>query len=298
MRKLIWVGILTPLAVLTFMNSACGGYSGWPGKGTDGGDAKIVEEVSVSSADPLESGLWTYYAQYDKTGTKNTIKSCSTYRDGTAPFGVFTSDGNLQQHFNDHVGVKAASAYDTNGNGTILFGEDYAISDGFCPVFGLTGDPDSSDGFSAYCDKAHWEVLVASDFFEESKQTQPGSRFSNVNPPTDFSPVSLGRILASSAPTPDGAGAAITITGLSIGANSTTLTAPVGISAYGLGHAIAVDANQAGLKEAAAWLANQFSSMPNGTTSVGVQFNGGATINFKVAAGPIAAVPLRTYASR
>jgi hypothetical protein len=110
MRKLIWVGILTPLAVFCFMNAACGGYSGWPGKGTDSGDAKVVEELSVQSTNPLENGLWTYYVNYDKTGTKNAMKSCSTYRDGTAPYGVFTSDGNLQQHFNDHVGVKVATA--------------------------------------------------------------------------------------------------------------------------------------------------------------------------------------------
>lgn len=298
MRKLIWVGILTPLAVLTFMNSACGGYSGWPGKGTDGGDAKIVQEVSVQSADPLESGLWTYYANYDKTGTKNIIKSCSTYRDGTAPFGVFTSDGNLQQHFNDHVGVNVASAYDTNGDGTILFGSDYAINDGFCPANFGTGDPDTSDGFSAQCGKGHWEVLVASDFFEESKQTQPGSRYSNVNPPTDFSPVVLGRVLASGAPTPDGAGVALSISGVTANGLVQNLSAPVTVSAYGVGHALAVDANQAGMKEAAAWLADQLASMPNGPASVGVVFSGGTTVNFKVAGGPIAAAALRSYATR
>lgn len=299
MRKIIWVGILSPLAVLCFMNSACGGYSGWPGKSTSGTDAKITQEVSVQSADPLESGLWTYYASYDKTGTKNQIKSCSTYRDGTAPFGVFTSDGNLQQHFNDHVGVLVASAYDTNNNGTILFGEDYAIQDGFCPANFGTGDPDASDGFSAYCDKGHWEVLVASSFTEETKQTQPGSKFSNVNPPTDFGPIQVGAVLASSAPTPDGAGAAITVSSLSVNGASHSLSSPVTISAFGMGRAIAVDATQPGFKEAASWLADQFQSMPNGATSVTVGVNGGAaSLNFSVATGPIAAQALRAFASR
>ena len=101
MRKLVWLGILTPLAVLCFMNSACGGYLGWSGKSTNG-DAKLAEEVSVSSANPLESGLWTFYVNYNDISGPG-MKTVSTFRDGTAPFAVFTSDGNLQQHFNDHV---------------------------------------------------------------------------------------------------------------------------------------------------------------------------------------------------
>ena len=136
------------------MNSACGGYLGWPGKSTNG-DAKIAEEVSVSSSNPLESGLWTFYVNYNDISGPG-MKTVSTFRDGTAPFGQFTSDGLLQQHFNDHVGVLAASANDRDGDGGICwagcpFGSDYTIPDGFCPAEFGTGDADSSDGFSAYC---------------------------------------------------------------------------------------------------------------------------------------------------
>src|SRR5213593_1400957 len=108
MRKLIWLGILTPLAVFCFMNSACGGYLGWAGKSTKG-DAKLTEEVSVSSSNPLVSGLWTFEFNYNDISGPG-MKTVSTLRDGTAPFAGFTSDGNLQQHLNDHVGVLAASA--------------------------------------------------------------------------------------------------------------------------------------------------------------------------------------------
>src|SRR5438477_468897 len=122
MRKLIWVGILTPLAVLCFMNSACGGYSGWPGKSTEGTDAKLAgDELSVSGGTgpfALENGLWTFYVNYNNVGGQN-VKEVSTYRDSTAPFGVFTSDGNGQQYFNDHVGVKVTAAVDTNGDGRV-----------------------------------------------------------------------------------------------------------------------------------------------------------------------------------
>src|SRR5437867_12537485 len=108
MRKLIWLGILTPLVVLCLMNSACGGYAGWPGLSTAGSDSKITFEVSTSGfPDPGENGLWTFYTSYNNVGGQR-VKSVSTYRDGTAPFAVFTSDGNLQQHFNDHVGTLVA----------------------------------------------------------------------------------------------------------------------------------------------------------------------------------------------
>src|SRR5687767_10913332 len=147
MKKFLFLGVLTSLTVFLCMNSACGGYQGWPGKTTEGTDAKLTIEVSVSSAEERESGLWTFYVSYDNTGGPN-MREISTYRDGTAPFGVFTSDGNAQQHFNDHVGVKVAAAVDRNGDGRISFVvPDYAIADAFCPDFGLFADPSRSDGW-------------------------------------------------------------------------------------------------------------------------------------------------------
>src|SRR6516165_756742 len=68
-RKFIWVGIVLGLIPL-YMGSACGGYIGWPGHSTSGGDAKITEEVSVSGA-PLETGLWTFYVNYNNIGQQN-----------------------------------------------------------------------------------------------------------------------------------------------------------------------------------------------------------------------------------
>src|SRR5260370_41908273 len=116
-RKLIWTVIVLGL-IPRYMGEACGGYVGWPGLSTAGTDAKVTEELSVSSTNALESGLWTYYVQYNNIGQQN-MKTVTTYRDGTAPFGLFTSDGNLQQHFDDHVGGLVAAAHDRNGDGTI-----------------------------------------------------------------------------------------------------------------------------------------------------------------------------------
>jgi len=232
------------------MNSACGGYLGWPGKSTNG-DAKIAEEVSVSSSNPLESGLWTFYVNYNDISGPG-MKTVSTFRDGTAPFGQFTSDGLLQQHFNDHVGVLAASANDRDGDGGICwagcpFGSDYTIPDGFCPAEFGTGDADSSDGFSAYCNKGNWAVLVATNAFEETKSNVPGSKYSNAQGGgTNFSPITIGQILATSAAIPGGV--AVTLNGLSLANGAShTLTSPATVSAYGLGNALAVDASQAGL---------------------------------------------------
>ena len=301
MRKLVWLGILTPLAVLCFMNSACGGYLGWSGKSTNG-DAKLATEVSVSSANPLESGLWTFYVNYnDITGPG--MKTVSTFRDGTAPFAVFTSDGNLQQHFNDHVGVLAATAYDKDGDGGICwqgcpFGADYSIPDGFCPAEGGTGDTDATDGFSAYCTKANWAVLVATNAFEETKGNVPGSKYSNAQGGgSNFSPITLGQILGSSSAIPGGV--AVTLTGLSLpNGASTTLTTPAGVSAYGFGHALAIDASQAGLKEAASWLASQWAGQPDGTSNVTLSLNGGAASgSINIASGNNAALALQAYAA-
>jgi len=118
-RKFIWAGIILGLIPL-YMGAACGGYIGWPGLSTSGADAKLTEELSISDPGQLDDGLWTYYVQYNNIGQQS-MKMVSTFRDGTAPFGVFTSDGNFQQHFSDHVGVLVASANDKNGDGVICW---------------------------------------------------------------------------------------------------------------------------------------------------------------------------------
>ena len=302
MRKLIWLGILTPLAVLSFMNFACGGYVGWPGKSTNG-DAKGAFEVSVGgSSNTLENGLWTVYVNYNNVGGQR-MKSVSTYRDGTAPFGLFTSDGLLQQHFNDHVGVLAASANDRDGDGTICwvgcpYGADYTIPDGFCPAEFGTGDSDASDGFSAYCTKGNWAVLGATNFGEETKGNVPGSKFSNAQGGgSNFSPITVAQVLATSAAIPGGA--SVTLNGLSLpNGASHTLAAPATVGAYGFGNALAINASQAGLKEAAAWLASQWAGQPDGATNVTLSLNGGAaSFNVSIASGNSAALALQAYAA-
>src|SRR5215469_2978210 len=194
-RKLIWTGIILGLIPL-YMGAACGGYVGWPGLTTAGTDAKVTEELSVSSTNPLENGLFLYYVQYNNIGQQN-MKTVTTYRDGTAPFAVFTSDGNLQQHFDDHVGVLIAAANDRDGDGVIAWqgsgiSGDYTIPNAFCPALGpgLTGSTSSSNGFQAYCDKGLWETIVFEAFFEETKSNAPGSKYSNaLGNGSNFSPV-------------------------------------------------------------------------------------------------------------
>ena len=302
MRKLIWVGIIVGLTPL-FMGSACGGYLGWPGKTTSGSDAKLSIEVSVGAPGTLENGLWTYYVNYnDLTGPG--MKTVTTFRDDTAPFGVFTSDGNLQQHFNDHVGVLVASANDRDGDGGICwqgcpFGADYSLLDAFCPAVGLFADSDSSDGFSAYCNKGVWEVLVASSFTEETKGSAPGSKFSNAaGGGSNFSPIAVGQILASS--TLNGNGVlTTTVSGLSLpNGASHTLTTPISANVYGFGHGIAFNAKQAGLVEAANWLAGQWAGQADGMQAVTLSFNGGAaSAPITIASGNSAAVALQNYAA-
>ena len=302
LRKLIWVGIILGLIPL-YMGSACGGYIGWPGLTTSGSDAKITEEVSVSGL-PLESGLWTFYVNYNNVG-RQSMKTVSTFRDGTAPFGVFTTDGNFQQHFNDHVGVLVASANDRNGDGTICwigcgFGNDYTLPDAFCPAVGGTGSTSSSNGFSAYCNKGLWEVIVANSFFEETKQSVPGSKYSNaLGNGTNFSPITLGKILASSTLNPKTGVLTVTINALSLPSGaSRTLATPISANAYGYGHGIAFNASQAGLIEAANWLASQWAGQPDGAVNVTLSFNSGAASSYiTVASGNTASIVLQNYAA-
>jgi hypothetical protein len=303
MRKLIWLGILTPLAILCLMNSACGGYLGWPGLSTGGGDAKGTIELSVGSSNPLQSGLWTVYVNYNNISGQG-MKTVSTYHDNTAPFAVFTSDGLGQQHFNDHVGVLAATAYDRDGDGRICwigcpFGSDYTIPNAFCQ---LTADSNASDGFSAYCNKSVWSILIATNMGSETKQSVPGSKFSNAQGGgSNFSPITLGQILATSTPIAGSSGGiTVTLNGLSLpNGASHALAAPASVSAFGFGNGLALNADQPGLKDAAAWLASQWTGQPDGFTNVTLSLNGGAASGtISIASGNSAAVALQNYAAQ
>jgi hypothetical protein len=299
MRKLIWLGIVFGLVPL-YMGSACGGYFGWPGLTTSGSDAKIAQEVSVGDPGQLDNGLWTYYASYNNVGGQH-MKSVSTFRDGTAPFGLFTTDGNLEQHFNDHVGVITSSASDANGDGVIDF-NDYNLLDGFCPAVGGTGSTNGSTGFKAYCNKGLWQVLVASSFTEETKATVPGSKFSNaLGNGSNFSPVTVGQVLASSQLIPGNTGGiVVTVNAASLpGGASHTLSVPASANVYGFGHGIAIDATQPGLKDLAGWLASQWAGQPDRTIPVTLSLNGGkAQGTIKLAGGNSASIILNHYAGQ
>ena len=303
MRKLIWTGIILGLIPL-YMGAACGGYVGWPGLTTAGTDAKVTEELSVSSTNPLENGLFLYYVQYNNVGQQN-MKTVTTFKDGTAPFAVFTSDGNLQQHFDDHVGVMIATAYDRDGDGVIAWqgsgiSNDYTISNAFCPAVGGTGSTSSSNGFQAYCNKGLWETIVYTPDFEETKSSAPGSKYSNaLGNGSNFSPVVLGQILASSQLDPKTNALTVTVNGLSLpGGASHTLTTPITFQLFGYWHGIAINANQAGLDEAASWLASQWAGQPDGKMNVSISLNGGAASTYlSIASGNSASIVLNNFAS-
>jgi len=250
MRKLIWTGIILGLIPL-YMGVACGGYIGWPGLSTSGADAKVTEELSVSSTNPLESGLFTYYVQYNNIGQQN-MKTVSTFRDGTAPFGVFTSDGNAQQHFSDHVGVLIASANDRNGDGVICW------------------------------------------------KSSPGSKYSNsLGNGSNFSPTVLGQILATSQLNSSTGALTVTVNGLSLPSGAShTLTTPISFNLFGYYHGIAINANQAGLVEAANWLASQWAGQPDGGMNVTVSLNGGAASTYlTIASGNSASIVMQNFAA-
>ena len=309
LRKFIWVGIVLGLIPL-YMGSACGGYVGWPGLSTSGTDAKITEEISIGgcpSSGPfsLECGLWTFYVNYNNIG-QQAMKSISTFRDGSAPFGVFTSDGNLEQHFNDHVGVLVASANDRNGDGVICWigcpfeAGDYNISNAFCPAVGGTGSTSSSSGFQAYCNKGLWETIVAQTFFEETKSSSAGSKYSNaLGSGSNFSPITVGQILASSTVNAKTGSLTVSINALSLPSGAShTLSTPITANAYGYGHGVAFNASQPGLIEAANWLAGQWAGQPDGAANVTLTFNGGAAKSYiAVSSGNTASIALQNYAA-
>jgi hypothetical protein len=283
------------------MGAACGGYLGWFGQDTSGVDAKINEELSVSSFNPLETGLFTYYTNYnDDIGPGMT--TISTYIDHTAPFSTFTTDGLGTQHFNTHVGTAVAIGYDKDKNGDICwvgcpFGNDYTIPNGFCPSVGGTGSSSASNGFSAYCNKGVWETLIATSSFTETKSKASGTKFSNAKY-GNFSPFNIAQVLATSTPNSSG-GVTTSVSAVSLpNGASHTLTTPISATVLGFGSAIAINADQAGLIEAANWLSQQWASQPDGATNVTLSVNGGAaSLSFSAASGNTASIVLANFAA-
>ena len=301
MRKLIWMGILLGLVPL-YMGSACGGYAGWSGQDTSGVDAKLNEELSVSSNNPLESGLFTYYVNYNDDTVPGMV-TISNYIDHSAPFSTFTTDGLGTQHFNTHVGTAVAIAYDKDKDGIIGWdgsglSNDYTIANGFCPAVGGTGSSASSNGFSAYCNKGLWEVLFGTFAFTETKQKASGTNYTNAKY-GNYTPFGAAKVLASSTPLPSGSGVMTTVNALSLpNGASHTLTTPVTANVYGFASAISVNANQAGLVEAANWLSQQWAGQADGYSNVTVSFNGGAaSMSFKVASGNTASIVMANFAA-
>jgi hypothetical protein len=283
------------------MGAACGGYLGWFGQDTAGGDAKINEELSVSSNNPLESGLFTYYTAYnDDTGPGMT--TIGTYLDHTAPFTTFTTDGLGTQHFNTHVGTAVAIGYDKDKDGAICwvgcpYGSDYTIPNGFCPSVGGTGSSSATNGFSAYCNKGVWETLIATTSFTETKSKASGTKYSNAKY-GNYSPFNIAQVLATSTPNNSGGVTTrVSAVSLSNGA-SHTLTTPISANVLGFGSAIAINANQAGLVELASWLSSQWAGQPDGATDVTLSVNGGAaSLSFKVASGNTASLVMANFAA-
>lgn len=300
MRKLIWTGILLGLIPL-YMGAACGGYQGWFGQDTAGGDAKVTEEVSVSSTNPLENGLFTYYVNYnDDTGPG--MQTISTYVDHTAPFSTFTTDGLGTQHFDSHVGSVIAVGYDKDGDGAIGWegsgiSNDFSILNAFCPAVGGTGSSSSSNGYAAYCKKGLWETIVGSSSDAETKGKPSGTKYSNAKY-GNYSPFNIAQVLATSTPNSTG-GVTTSVSGLSLPSGAShTLTSPVSANVLGFGSAIALNANQAGMVETANWLAQQWAGQPDGSSSVKLSLNGGAaSITFQVPSGNSASIVMANFAA-
>jgi hypothetical protein len=300
MRKLIWTGIILGLIPL-YMGAACGGYLGWFGQDTAGGDAKVNEELSVSSTNPLENGLFTYYVNYnDDTGAG--MQTISTYIDHTAPFSTFTTDGLGTQHFDSHVGSVVAVGYDKDGDGAIGWdgsglSNDFTILNAFCPAVFGTGTSSSSNGFAAYCKKGLWETIVGTSSFTETKGKPSGTKYSNAKY-GNYSPFNIAQVLATSAPNSTG-GVTTSVSALSLpNGASHILTSPVSANVLGFGSAIALNANQAGLVEAANWLAQQWAGQPDGYTNVKLSLNGGAaSMTFQVASGNSASLVMANFAA-
>ena len=300
MRKLIWTGIILGLVPL-YMGAACGGYQGWFGQDTAGGDAKVNEELSVSSTNPLENGLFTYYVNYnDDTGPG--MQTIGTYVDHTAPFSTFTTDGLGTQHFDSHVGSVVAVGYDKDGDGAIGWdgsgiSNDFTILNAFCPAVGGTGSSATSNGFAAYCKKGLWETIVGSSSYTETKGKSSGTKYSNAKY-GNYSPFNIAQVLASSTPNNSG-GVTTSVNAISLpNGASHPLSAPVTANVLGFGSAIALNANQAGMVDAASWLASQWAGQPDGYANVTLSVNNGAaSMTFRVASGNSASIVMANYAA-
>ena len=91
----------------------------------------------------------------------------------------------------------------------------------------------------------------------------------------------------------------MTINALSLPSGaSRTLATPISANAYGYGHGIAFNASQAGLIEAANWLASQWAGQPDGAVNVTLSFNSGAASSYiTLASGNTASIVLQNYAA-
>jgi hypothetical protein len=292
-----------------------GGYAGWRDQSTGGADGKLTGEVSIKSSNPLFNGLWLNYVNYNNNNNGQNVKSISTYVDHSAPFGLVTADGALMQHFPTHVGKLVAQSFDTNGDGIICWigctleagspgGGDYTLSDAFCPAVGGTATS-GNKGFKANCDIGVWIGIGQTTMSEETVSALSNNSNQWGIPPSGFTITlndaqTLAKVIQSSPAIPNSGGIAPSISAVSLPSGAShTLASPITVSVYGLGSAIAVDADQPGLKELASWLASQWAGQPDGETSITVTFNNGAASASygRLASGQTAANALNAYAS-
>ena len=79
---------------------------------------------------------------------------------------------------------------------------------------------------------------------------------------------------------------------------SHTLTTPITFNLFGYWHGLAINTQQAGMVEAANWLASQWAGQPDGNMNVTVSMNGGAASTYlTLASGNSAAVVLQNFAA-
>ena len=141
---------------------------------------------------------------------------------------------------------------------------------------------------------------MASGQFEETKKSSPGSKYSNSQGGgSNFSPTVLGQILASSQLNSSTGALTVTVNSLRLPSGpSHTLTTPVTFNLFGYWHGMAINANQAGLVEAANWLASQWAGQPDGSMNVTVSLNGGAASTYlTIASGNSASIVLQNFAA-
>jgi hypothetical protein len=314
--KLVWIGGLAGLLALCFGCTPAplgvgGAYVGWRNESTNSQDAKLTDELSVQSSDPLVNGLWVNYVNYDNSNNGQNVKSVSTYVDHSAPFGLFTTDGARQQHFTDHVGVLVSQATDGNHDGIICWigcfleagspgGGDYTVQSAICPAFGGTASSTNASAFKAYCDRATWPGLfVSGEFFAEETKSGIGKGlpFAQQQFLIVLGPAQVAQLISTSTILENSQGIAPTVTQVSLSnGNAHVLSTPIALNVYLSG--ISINADQPGLKELASWLADQWISQPDGDSDVALILNGAVTSKLKFASGHAVAVALQIFASR